>query len=108
MGHGAGPIGSPHLKENHMTTTALQTTVADFANWKSVFDTTSGLRRRHGATGHRVLSNGNDVMILVDFPDEASARALASDPDVREGMKRAGIQNPADLVVWSSSEEVQY
>jgi hypothetical protein len=91
-----------------MTTTALKTTVTDFAGWKSVFDSTVNLRRRHGATGHRVLSNGNDVLVLVDFPDEASARALASDPEIREGMKRSGIQGAPDLHVWASSEEVQY
>ncbi len=91
-----------------MTTTALQTTVTDFASWKSVFESTVSLRQRHGATGHRVLSNGNDVLVLVDFPDEASARALLSDPDIREGMKRSGIQGAPDLLVWASSEEVQY
>ena len=46
-------------QEDTMTTLAARHSVNDFDTWKAAFDTHADIRRGHGATGHRVLRNGN-------------------------------------------------
>lgn len=91
-----------------MTTLAVQTSATDYGTWKNVFEANESLRRGHGAIGHRVLSNGNDALVLVDFPDESSARAMQSDPALRAAFQEAGLQGPPDMRIWTESEQAQY
>ena len=44
-----------------MTTLAVRHTVQDFDVWKAAFDAHAAARRGHGATGHRVLRDGQDI-----------------------------------------------
>ena len=91
-----------------MATLSVQTSAADYDTWKSVFEANEGLRRGHGATGHRVLSSGNDALVLVDFPDESSAKAMQSDPDLRAAFQKAGLQSTPNMRIWTESEQAQY
>jgi hypothetical protein len=65
-------------------------------------------RRSHGATGHRVLRDGNDLLVLLEFPDSAAAQSFQSDPSLREALAHAGIQGAPDICLRSEAELVRY
>jgi len=83
-------------------------TVEDFDNWKLGFDGHDSNRRLHGATGHRLLRDGNAITILIDFPDVAAAKAFAEDPSLPEAMSKAGVVGAPELSFLSTVEEVSY
>jgi hypothetical protein len=91
-----------------MTTLAVRHSVADYETWKSGFDKHDAARRSHGATGHRVLRDGNDLLVLIEFPDAAAAQAFQSDPALRTAMQDAGVQGAPDISLRAEAEEVQY
>jgi hypothetical protein len=91
-----------------MTTLAARHSVADYDAWKSVFDTHADIRRGHGATGHRVLRNGNEMLVLVDFPDASSAAAFLADPSLREAQTLGGVQGTPEGAMYSEVEQVRY
>lgn len=66
-----------------MTTLMVTHPVADFDVWQAAFDAGEAVRRRHGATGTRVLRDGAGVVGLIEFPDDTSARAFLADPALR-------------------------
>ncbi len=91
-----------------MTTLAVRHSVADYNTWKAVFDEHAGVRRSHGATGHRVLRDGNDVLVLLEFPDASSAESFQSDQTLRTALQHAGVQGTPDISVRSEAEQVRY
>jgi hypothetical protein len=91
-----------------MTTLAVRHSVADYDTWKSVFDAHGDARRSHGATGHRVLRDGNDLLVLLEVPDSAAAQSFQSDPSLREALAHAGIQGAPDICLRSEAELVRY
>jgi hypothetical protein len=91
-----------------MTTLTVRHSVPDYDAWKAVFDTHSDIRRSHGATGHRVLRDGDDVLVLVEFPDVAAAQSFQSDSSLRVALQQAGIQGPPDVSLRTEAEQVQY
>jgi hypothetical protein len=82
-----------------MITAAVRHTVNDFDTWKPVFDEHGSVRAQHGATGTRVLHDGNNVLVLIDFPDEAAMQAFMSDPSLADAMTRGGVTGPPDIAV---------
>jgi len=91
-----------------MTTLLVQHTVESFEDWKVGFDNHESSRRLHGATGHRVLRNGEAVTILMDFPDTAAAEGFASDPALKEAMSKAGVIGAPAISYLDDVESVRY
>jgi len=91
-----------------MTTLAVRHSVSDFDSWKIAFDGHEAVRRSHGATGHRVLRDGNDLLVLVDFPDAASAEAFKSDLALVTAMRNGGVQGVPDVSVRTEASQAQY
>ena len=91
-----------------MTTLAVRHSVSDFDTWKAAFDGHEATRRTHGATGHRVLRDGNDLLVLIDFPDAASAQAFTSDPALATAMHNGGVQGAPDVSVRTEASRAQY
>ena len=91
-----------------MTTLAVRHSVKDYDGWKAAFDGHGEARRRHGSTGHRVLRDGNDLLILLEFPSESAATAFSSDPSLRTAMEKAGVQGAPDISIRTESEQVSY
>jgi len=92
-----------------MTATLLvRHTVESYDDWKPAFDGHEENRRLHGASGHRLLRDGNQVIILMDFPDRASADGFTSDPSLREAMTKAGVIGAPELAVLEPCEELSY
>jgi len=92
-----------------MTATLLvRHTVDSYDDWKPIFDGHQVNRRQHGATGHRVLHDGNQVTILIDFPDRGLAEGFASDPALPEVMSKGGVTGAPDIALLESSEQLSY
>ena len=91
-----------------MTTLAVRQSVADYSTWKSAFDEHAGARLSHGATGHRVLRDGNDLLVLLEFPNDAAAQAFRADQSLRTAMEKAGVQGAPDITVRTEAEQVRY
>ena len=91
-----------------MTTLAVHQSVQDFDSWITEFDGHEPVRRSHGATGHRVLRNGNDVLVLIEFPDAAGAQSFGADPSLREAMDRGGVVGAPDISLRTEASKAQY
>jgi uncharacterized protein (DUF1330 family) len=91
-----------------MTTLAARHSVADYDTWKAVFDEHASIRRDHGATGHRVLRDGNDLLVLVEFPDAEAARSFVTDPSLLAAQRIGGVQGTPDGGVYVEAEQVRY
>lgn len=91
-----------------MTTLAVRQSVADYDTWVAAFDGHEKVRRSHGATGHRVLRDGNDVLVLVEFPDQASAQSFQTDPSLRQVMTEAGVVGAPDITIRTQTSMEQY
>lgn len=91
-----------------MTTILVRHTVESYEDWKPVFDTHESIRRLHGATGHRLLRDGNNLTILTDFADSAGAHAFAEDPSLREAMAKGKVVGQPDVAFLDDVETVTY
>ena len=91
-----------------MTTLAVRHTVQDFDVWKAAFDAHAATRRGHGATGHRVLRDGHDILVLIDFDDQEQAGAFTADPSLKEAMADAGVTSAPDITIREETEGLRY
>jgi hypothetical protein len=91
-----------------IATLLVRHTVESYDDWKPFFDGHEGSRRLHGASGHRVLRDGNQVTILIDFPDRASADGFAADPELPEVMSKAGVIGAPEIAILESPEQISY
>jgi hypothetical protein len=91
-----------------MTTLAVRHTVADFDTWKAGFEGHDESRRSHGATGHRVLREGNNVLALIEFPNAAAVEDFQNDPSLRQAMQTAGVVGAPDITVWAETYQERY
>jgi len=82
-----------------MTTLAVRHTVTDFDTWKSAFDGHAAVRSGHGSTGERILHDGNAILVLIDFPDAASAQSFMADPTLADAMAKGGVVGAPDVSV---------
>ena len=90
-----------------MTTLAVRHSVSDYDTWKAVFDEHGAVRRSNGATGHRILRDGNDVLVLVESR-RRRGESFQSDPSLREALQNAGIEGRPDISLRTEDEQVQY
>ena len=91
-----------------MTTLAVRHTVQDFDVWKAAFDAHAAARRGHGATGHRVLRDGQDILVLIDFDTQEQAGAFTTDPSLKEAMADAGVTSTPDITIREETEGLRY
>lgn len=91
-----------------MTTLAVRHTVQDYDTWKGAFDSHEPVRRSHGATGHRVLRDGRDVLVLIDFESDEQAGAFTADPSLKQAMASAGVTGAPDISIRQETEGLRY
>jgi quinol monooxygenase YgiN len=85
--------------------------VADYEQWKPVFDEHEAVRRGHGEIEHRVYRDINDpnrVVVHNDFPSEEAARAFMEDPSLKEAMARAGVEGEPGMSRMEAAERKVY
>jgi hypothetical protein len=87
-----------------MITLEVRQSVADFDGWKAEFDGHSDVRKSHGATKDRVFRDGNDVLVLIDFPDEALVQKFLVDSSLAEAKERGGVQGAPEIRFLSEVE----
>ena len=94
-----------------MVTLVVRFHVPDYEAWKPVFDQEEGLRRRHGATGHRIYRDLRDrtrVVVHEEFPSAEAAQGFAEDPELREAMARGGVEGEPSFSLVEQSEHTEY
>jgi hypothetical protein len=68
--------------------------VADFEKWKPVFDSDEKARKSFGVNVKKLfrsVDEPNDLHILFDAPDEASAKGCIERPELKKLMESAGV-----------------
>ena len=78
--------------------------VADFDQWKLVYDAHQAARENAGLKLLHLWSkedDPNEVLILFEASDVAKAKDLISSADLKESMQAAGVQGPPDMVFLS-------
>ncbi|UNM99126.1 hypothetical protein [Rhodococcus opacus] len=91
-----------------MTTLITRHRVRDFDTWRTVFGGHQENRRAHGATGHRIYRFGNDVTVMTEFPDRASAEKFLTDPALHDVVARAGFVDPPTTSICELVDTEQY
>jgi heme-degrading monooxygenase HmoA len=82
--------------------------VQDYARWRPVFDEYAAARKASGSRGGQLFhtaENPNEVLVLWEWNDLASAREFFQSPGLRETMQKAGVTGRPDVVYL---EEVEY
>lgn len=83
-----------------MTYMLVRHKVADFANWKRVFDSHATAQEESGLRVEKVLRNvedPNEVFLLFEVTDVAKARGFVSSPQVPEAMRQSGVIDNPDI-----------
>lgn len=82
--------------------------VADYAQWKPVYDAHATSRKAGGSKGAHLFRNAenpNETIILLEWEDLEQARQFAQSADLRQAMQRAGVADQPDIYFL---EEVQW
>jgi hypothetical protein len=94
-----------------MATMIVKHRVANFENWKAVFDEMGATRAQHGWTGHTVLRDASDpnmVVVVNRVKDLAGAKAYGGSDALRNGMSRAGVQGAPEVTFLEDAEDRKY
>jgi len=68
--------------------------VADYAKWKTVYDSHDSIRRAHGLSNYiigRGMDDPNMVLIILKMDDATKAKELSASPDLKDRMQKAGV-----------------
>jgi hypothetical protein len=82
----------PTSKKNDIL--IIQHKVANFANWKKVYDTHDSVRLSHGLHNYvvgRGINDSNMVVIFLKMEDTLRAKALVNSTDLKDRMQIAGV-----------------
>lgn len=91
-----------------MATLVVRHSVSDFDSWKAGFDAHQPARVAHGASAHRVLRDGTDIEVLIDFPTADAARGFAADPALKNAMTTAGVVGAPEVRIREQAEQLTY
>ncbi len=94
-----------------MPTMIVKHRVANFEQWKAVFDSMEGARREHGWTAHSVLRDATDpnmVVIVNRMKDIQRAKAYGSSDALRAAMGKAGVQGPPEIQFLDDAADQTY
>ena len=83
-----------------MTTLSVHHKIADYPQWRKVYDEVDVVRRQFGMTGVRVFRSASDpleITVHTEWPSAEHARAYATSPDLKAGMQNAGVVSQPDV-----------
>ena len=85
--------------------------IADYDNWKPVFEEHGASRRANGCSGHQLFRNINDpneLIILVEVDDLEKVRQFTQSEDLRDAMQRSGVSDQPDMYFLEELERASY
>ena len=85
--------------------------VADFKQWKAVFDSMNEVRGQYGWTAHEVYQKADDpnfVTIVNHMRDVAKAKEYGASDILKNAMAKAGVQGPPDIMVLAEADSRLY
>jgi hypothetical protein len=94
-----------------MTVLTVRHTVADYATWKTGYDSHGASRKEHGVIRDQVLQSvedPNNLLVLIEFGSTADAKAFANDPSLKEAMSTAGVIGAPDISLRERTDEATY
>lgn len=94
-----------------MATMIVKHKVADFGNWKTVFDEMKSTRMSHGWIGHEVhrdATDPNNVIVINKVRTLDGAKAYGASPALHDAMKRAGVISVPEIQFLSDEELISY
>ena len=80
-------------------TVSVSMQVADFDDWKAVFDARENDRAEAGihTKAYRNIDDGNNAIGIVTAPSKEVVMAFFSRPEMQEAMKNAGVLAPPEM-----------
>ncbi|AML52992.1 hypothetical protein [Falsihalocynthiibacter arcticus] len=85
----------------------VQHQVADYEEWKSVFDDALATRQSVGETAYRVLvdpADSNSVTVIFQWDTVERAQIFAADPILENGMQGAGVTSKPQFNFFKISD----
>lgn len=85
--------------------------VADFNNWKKIFDEFTDARRGHGWVSHEVLRDASDpnyVTIVDRAKSMDGIKAYGASSSLKEAMHRAGVVSEPEITFMNDEEHFSY
>lgn len=83
-----------------MVTLFVRHPVADYAKWRSLYDSIGAMQKAGGVVADSVyqsIDDPNDVTVTHDFATIEAARAFVSSPDLKVAMEKAGVSGPPTI-----------
>lgn len=83
-----------------MTYLMVRHKIADFGEWKPVYDAHAPARAKAGLKEEhlfRNMDNPDEIVLLFSAEDLGKAKAFAGSADLREAMQKAGVTDKPDL-----------
>jgi quinol monooxygenase YgiN len=74
--------------------------VADYRNWRSVFDAALDFRHEGGECSCRIFrkaGNPNDLTLLFEWEDIERAKRYMTSDDLRKKMQQSGVIGPPEI-----------
>jgi hypothetical protein len=73
--------------------------VADYSQWRKVYDEVDVNRREFGMTSARVFQvSPTEIVIETEWPTIEQARAYAASPGLKQAMERAGVTSQPEVL----------
>ena len=83
-----------------MATLSVHHKIADYSQWRKVFDEADVTRRKFGETSFQVYRSAADpldITVLTQWSSVDQAKAYATSPDLKAGMQNAGVISQPDV-----------
>ncbi len=83
-----------------MATLSVHHKIADYPQWRQVFDQTDTIRRRFGETSYCVFRSAADpleITVHTEWPSAEQAKAYATSPELKQAMQNAGVVSQPDV-----------
>jgi hypothetical protein len=94
-----------HREEELMVRTFIRHRVRDYDAWRDTYDSFGDAQRQGGVRAeavYRTVDDPNDVTVTHDFDNAEAAQAFLASPELKDGMKQAGVEG--EPTIWVTEE----
>ena len=86
-----------------MATAVVLHRVADYGAWRQVYDSVADLQKSGGVVAesvYRMADDPDNVLVIHEFATLDEARAFFTAPELRDAMRRAGVQGQPRIELY--------